>query len=73
MLLLAFTRVIELIEQALGEGSNDGFLVVVDDILEELIDKLHLEVCQIEAGIVVAVELVGEVEHYFVTFALLGR
>lgn len=73
ILLFALTRIVELVEQALREGADDGFLVVVDDILEELIDELHLEVGQVEASIIVAVELVSEVEHDSVTFALLGR
>lgn len=73
MLLLAFTGIIELLEQALGERADDGLLVVVDHILEELIDKLHLKVGQVEASVVVAIELVGEVEHDLVTLTLLGR
>ena len=73
MLILAFTRIIELLEQALGERADDGLLVVVDNILEELINELHLEVGQVEASIVVAIELISKVEHDLVTLTLLGR
>ena len=73
MLILAFTRIIELLEQALGERADDRLLVVVDNILEELINELHLEVGQVEASIVVAIELIGKVEHNLVTLTLLGR
>ena len=71
MLLLTFSSVVQLFEQALGERANDGLLIVVDHVLKELIDELHLEVGQVKASIVVAVELVCEVEYNFVALALL--
>ena len=60
------------VQQLLRKRADDRLLVIVDDILEELVDKLHLEVREVEARIVVAIELVREVQHNFVTLALLG-
>lgn len=59
------------VQQLLRKRADDRLLVIVDDILEELVDKLHLEVREVEARIVVAIELVREVQHNFVSLALL--
>ena len=70
--LAVFVRV-QPIQKLLRKRANHGLLIIVDHVLEELIDELHLEVGQVEACVVVAIELVGEVEHYLVTLALLSR
>lgn len=41
------------VEKSLGECADDAFLVVADDIAEELIYKFDFEVCQVETSIVV--------------------
>ena len=38
-----------------------------------MIDELHFEVRQVEACVVVAVEVVGQVEHYLVSLGLVSR
>lgn len=63
-----FARV-DLVQQSLDESANDGLLVVIDDVLEVLVDELHLEVGHVEPRIVVAVVRVSEVEHDLVLLA----
>jgi hypothetical protein len=59
-------------EQRLREGSNHRLLIVIDDILEELVDKFYFEICQIKPCIVVAIVLICEVQDDFVPLAFLS-
>ena len=68
--LTVFVRV-QPVQKLLCKRANHRLLVIVDHILKELIDELHLEVGQVETCVVVAIELVCEVEHYLITLALL--
>lgn len=72
-ILLAILVYVQLLEQLLGEGTDQRLLVIVDYLLEKLIDELNFEVCDIETGIVIGVELVSKVEHDLVPLALLRR
>lgn len=64
---------IDFIQQALRKSSNDALFIVAYDILEELIDELHFEVGQIETSIVVAIVLIGEVQHDLIFFIFVLR
>lgn len=70
--LTVFVRV-QPVQKLLRKRTYHRLLVIVDHILEELVDELHLEVGEVETCVVVAIELVCEVEHYLITLALLGR
>lgn len=63
----------QILQQQFSKRTDDRFFVVVDHILEKLIDELDFEVSQIEPGIVVAVEGVGEVQHNFIALVLISR
>ena len=56
----------EVLDHTLSESSNERPLIVRDDFIEVLFDKLGLEICQVEATIIVRGELVGDIEHYLV-------
>ena len=64
---------LQLFEQVLREGSDNGLLIVVYHVLEELVDELNFEVCEIKACVVVAVEVVRQVQHQLVALRLIGR
>ena len=49
------------IKQLLCKSTDNGLLVVVYNILEELVDELHLEIRQVEASIIVTIETVCQV------------
>ena len=49
------------IKQTLGEGAYHWFFIIIDNILEELIDKLHLKICKIESGIIIRIELICKI------------
>ena len=49
------------IKQLLCKSTDNGLLVVVYNILEELVDELHLEIREIEASIIVTIETVCQV------------
>ena len=73
VLVLAVLVPVHLLEQLLGERTDQRLLVVIDDLLEKLVDELHFEVGDIETRIVVRIELIGEVQHDFVALALFRR
>ena len=56
------------LEQRLSKGANDRLFVVIDHVLKELVYEFDFEVGQVEAGVVVAVELVSDVENDLVFF-----
>ena len=41
--------------------------------MEKLIDELHFEVCDVEASIVIRIELIGKIQHDLIPLALLAR
>ena len=49
------------IKQLLCKSTDNGLLVVVYNILEELVYELHLEIREIEASIIVTIETVCQV------------
>jgi hypothetical protein len=61
-----------LIEQSFSEGADYALFIVVYDILEELIDKLDFKVGQIEACIIVTIELIRNIQNYFVFFIFIS-
>ena len=68
-----FILLAQILKQQFSKRTDDRFFVVVDHILEKLIDELDFEVGQIEPGVVVAVEGVGEVQHNFIALVLIRR
>lgn len=51
------------LQEMLGECTDDGLLVVRDDVLEELIDVFDFEVFEVEAAVVVRIEAIGDVQN----------
>jgi hypothetical protein len=43
----------EIVKEVFGEGAYDGFLIVSDNVVEELVDKLDFEIGEVEASIVI--------------------
>ena len=70
---LVSVSLFQFLQETFSEGSNDTLLIVIDDILEELIDELNFEVGQIKSSIIIAVELIGNVQNYLVFFVLALR
>jgi len=68
--LLQVGVVVNGVKESFGKRSDDTLLVVVDYVLEELVYKLYFEVGQVEAGIVVWIELVSDVQNNLVLLAL---
>ena len=64
---------VDFFEERLGECSNDTFFIIINNILEKLIDELHLEIGQVESSVIVWVVLVCQVQNHFVSLALLPR
>mmetsp|Transcript_31178 Transcript_31178/g.47716 ORF Transcript_31178/g.47716 Transcript_31178/m.47716 type:complete len:349 (+) Transcript_31178:2470-3516(+) len=62
---------LQLVQKTQSKRSNDRLLVIIGDILEELVDELNFEVRQIEASVIVAIELVGHVEEDLVLLGFL--
>ena len=63
--------VIHLIEQVFGESSHHRLFVIAYYILEELINELDFKIGKIESSVVIRIELICQVEKYFVFFTLL--
>ena len=53
-----FRVFVKLLKYAFGKSTNYWFLVVSNHIREELIYKFDLEICQVEASVVITVKLV---------------
>jgi hypothetical protein len=54
---------LNLIKKPFSKRTNDALLIVADDILEELVDKLYFEVSKIETCVVVAVVLICKIQY----------
>ena len=65
--------VVDLIEQVFGECTYYRLFVITYHILKELIDEFDFEVCQVESSVIIAVELIRQVEQDFIFFTLLFR
>ena len=52
---------VEFDQKVFGEGSNHTLFIVIYHVLEKLVDKFNLEIRQIKACIIIAVELVREI------------
>lgn len=50
--------VVDLVQEWLGKRSNHRFLIIVDNILKELIDKLNLKVSEIKSCVIIAIVLI---------------
>lgn len=50
--------VVDLVQEWLGKCSNHRFLIIVDNILKELIDKLNLKVSEIKSCVIIAIVLI---------------
>lgn len=61
------------VQQLLGKRADHRLLIVINHILKELVDELNFEVGEVEARIIVAIELIGEVQHDLVSLALPSR
>jgi len=50
-------------QEGFREGANDRLFIVGHYFFEELIDEFNFEVGEVEAGVVVAVELIAHIQN----------
>lgn len=65
-----FWILIKFFEDCFCESSNYWLFVVCDNVREELVDELDFEIGQVETSVIIAVELVRQVQNNFVFLRL---
>ena len=63
----------ELLDQIWTKCTYEGPLVVNHNFVVKILHELWLEICQIESTVIVAGELVSNIQDYFVGVALSGK
>ena len=71
-LVVEFFVGLDTLKQPFSKSSNNTLLIVIYNILKELIDKFDFEIGQIKPSIIIRVELIGNIQNYFVFFAFVS-
>ena len=53
----------------MGKTTNETPLVVRHDLMEVVLQKLHLEISQVETTIVICSKLIGTIQNYLISIA----